>query len=250
MHLTSRYKLIRRLAHGAISRVYLVVDRHTAEQAVLKLIDLSAYQGDTKFSEAAILERLNHKAIPRLQHFYIDSTNKQACLLLPYIEGSNLELFSKQKGNCDFSAAHNYFCQLVEILCYIQKKRIVHRDINPANVMIDGEQKLWLIDFGSACVLGQKARHAATRAFAAPELINENKADFRSDIYSLGKLMIALIGEQNYNMFVKQMNYSVVNKKHLSSNDRLIEIIMRCVLDDPDRRYQTAAALSAALKCE
>ncbi len=247
MHVSDNYKLLRRLSHGAMSRVYLVKNNNTNTYFVFKVVNLSVFRYAPHYRELSILKSLDHDAIPRVIDSYFDNFNNRVCIMMPYIDGVNLDIFIERNGNITIKSAFRWFCQILEIIIYIHKEKIIHCDIKPANLMLDANQKIWLIDFGSACSLKEKALSAGEPNYAAPEIIAGAVVDYRSDIYAIGKSMIALIGEDIYYKMKGEVFQTTSHDKRLDFQIKFIKIINKCVQEDADLRYQSTTELLAAL---
>ncbi len=247
MRLRAKYKLLRRLSHGAMSKVYLVKNIETNDYFAFKVVNLDAYKCATNYREVNLLKSLEHAAIPRVIDTYYDKNNNRICIMMPYINGVNLDIYVERNGNIKIKTALLWLCRFLEIINYIHEEKIVHCDIKPANLIIDDNQKMWLIDFGSACSLKTQAISAAELDFASPELIAGDVVDYRSDIYAIGKTMIALIGEDFYYSVLNQADRTASHNKQIDFQVKFIKIISKCVLKDADLRYQTATEIRTAL---
>lgn len=146
------------------------------------------------------------------------------CIEMEWIDGCTLEEYLQGAKPDEDS-----FCRMAGELCdaiaYLHAHQIVHRDIKPANIMVTHQGSfLKLIDFS----LADSSSHAllkqpaGTINYAAPEVIEGNAADQRSDIYSLGKVLQCM-------------------------TTRHRKVLARCTSENPARRYGSAAKLKAAL---
>ncbi len=243
MSLTDKYKVIQRISHGEISKAYLVVDKKTGTKYAFKVVKFSSADDVKNFEEVKILNSLDYDSLPKVKLFYADYQYNRACMLMPYIEGENLDIYLQRNGCVDIRTAYQWFCQLANVLRYIHIRNIVHRDIKPANVILDKNQKLWLIDFGSASYEGAIAKKVLTVEFAAPELLTERAARYYSDVYSLGKLMLALIGEAVYCNIVNIIDSESFYDSELNLKIKVVKIIRRCLMEEPLLRYQKASDL-------
>ncbi|MHB2018456.1 MAG: protein kinase domain-containing protein, partial [Candidatus Xenobia bacterium] len=123
-------------------------------------------------------------------------------LVMDYIDGCSLDQILKSEGPQPESRVLGWASRLCDVLEYLhdQKPPVIFRDLKPANVMLDGAGMLHLIDFGIAKGLdadrtGTCAHQSATPGFAAPEQYG-GRSDARSDIYSLGATLHALLSGQ------------------------------------------------------
>ena len=94
------------------------------------------------------------------------------------------------------------FRQVGEAVAYAHERLVIHRDIKPANIVVDANTRAHLLDFGIARALAHEAdapqatQVALTPEFAAPELLVDNSASVRSDVYALGGLLYFLLCER------------------------------------------------------
>lgn len=140
---------------------------------------------------------------------------------MEWIDGVSL---AEQPG-IDQAGVKRLVCELCDALSYIHSKQIVHCDIKPSNLMVTHNGgNLKLIDFGfsdSDSYALLKAP-AGTRDYASPEQIAGGQADCRSDIYSLGAVIKALLPQKR-------------------------RVARKCMSIDPDKRFQSAKDVSKAL---
>ena len=169
-------------------------------------------------------------------------------LIEEYIQGITLETYIEQFGCLDVDDA----CRVVEYLCRTLTKLhghvspIIHRDIKPTNVMLQGDFKkgpgivsVYLIDFNTARVYeagrNQDTELIGTRGFAAPEQYGFLQSDARTDIYGVGVLL-------NY-MLCGQL----LKDGSVDWNPRCSAVIRKATQLDPEKRYQTVEEMLEAL---
>ena len=166
---------------------------------------------------------LDHPNIRRTISFESDASGREM-IVLEYVDGRTLEDFLKEP-NVNAALIRRICTQLASALYYLHAKQIIHRDLKPSNVLITyGGDVAKLIDFSLADGAGYTLLKdpAGTRAYVAPEVIEDESADsVRSDIYSLGKI----IGEM----------------ADASGDRELKHIARQCVQADPTRRPASVA---------
>lgn len=224
------------LAHSDICETLLVKHKHSGLFYVAKCYADKAVSG---VSEASILKKLQHKGLPRFIGEY--ENNDMFCVVREYIEGETLaEYIADQKPGEE--RVVSLMIMLCEILIYLHKKKIIHRDIKPQNLIIDTTGQLWLIDFSISRVYDKTAendtRYLGTKNFAAPEQYGYAQTDARTDIYSLG----ILIG---WMLTTEVKRDSMLQK---ITNKRLMKIVNKCTSFDPASRYPSVDRLLAGLK--
>jgi serine/threonine protein kinase len=175
--------------------------RHTQNMTVIPQgMDKMQYENYlSKFiEEAQILARLDHPNIVKVADIFKERNT--AFMVMPFLEGLNLQQTVEQCGQLDYERTVNYIAQIAEAAGYIHRQNILHRDIKPDNIIITPEDRAILIDFGSAreFVQGRTQSHTSilTRGYAPLEQYSarSHKGAF-SDIYSMGAVFyFALTG--------------------------------------------------------
>ena len=231
----TRYVPLQCFSHSAISETYLVQSKENSNQYVAKIYD--RFFVEESADERVILKQLNHPAVPKL----IESieTEEFVCVIRDYEEGTPLD---KLNNPVSERAALNIGLQLCDILTYLhtQTPPIIHRDIKPSNVIIDNENKIYLIDFDISRQYDEKAVKdttlIATDGFSPPEQYGYKQTDTLADIFSFGKLFCWLLTGSNE-----------VAETDGIKNRALARVIQKCAAFAPENRYKTAETVKAAL---
>jgi serine/threonine-protein kinase len=229
----NRYKLVRKLGEGGSSVVYMAVDKVTDQVVTIKMIKESAYQSDEvsamSTDEAAVLERLDHPAIPGVVRVYDDA------FVLEYVPGNSLEKYIRHKGFLKEKEAVALGKELLDILAYLHERKepLVYRDLKPANIMVRPDGHVALIDFGAAryYTAGDQADtvNLGTNGFAAPEQYGSlGQTDPRTDIYCFGRTLLQITGGK--------------------CSPELMMIIDRCTKPDREDRFDNCRQIIAALE--
>ena len=195
--------------------------------------------------EARTLSTLEHVGIVKVVDIFDD--NNTSYIVMPFIEGETLQKKVEKGGKLPYDVAVNYIAQLSDAIAYIHSKHILHRDIKPDNVMITPDNRVVLIDFGSArqFVNDEVQRQTAilTQGYAPPEqyVATSRKGNY-TDIYALGAVLY----------------YAVTGRKPIDSAGRSIErmpepieltpglpndanrTIMKAMQLRPEERHQSA----------
>lgn len=216
-----RYKLYRQLGQGGLSTVFAATDLQTDSVVVVKVSDPAqlvrrelTYAIDAEAARnywQEMLERMRHEAeaLTGVEHPNIvrlfDSGmigDDLRFVAMEFLRGRTLREELDAHGNLEIAEATNIALQLCDALGEVHARGIVHRDINPRNVMLDGEAKL--IDFGiakfpqppGAPPFTQHSVLSGTVAYASPEQCQSRAVDHRSDIYSLGVMLYEMLTGQ------------------------------------------------------
>ncbi len=284
-----RYQIYRRLDKGGLSTVFTAIDLSTDEIVVVKVSDPShltkreltyALDGETaRHYWAEMLERMRREAetLTRLRHpnivqLYDTGTisDELRYVVMEYLRGRTLreELIARQR--LPLGAALAIAIELADALREIHSRGIVHRDLNPRNVMLvegvtPAQPAIKLIDFGiakfpqppGAPPFTQHSVLSGTVAYASPEQCQNLPLDQRSDLYSLGVVLYEMVtGARPFNgrtpteIALKQIQAQpqapreIVPELPLSLEDT----ILRALAKDPADRQQNVIELAAELR--
>ena len=190
---SSRYLVDKEIGRGGIAIVYSAFDNVLRQEVALKLlVPPPAASENLKHRfrrEATILRELNHPNIIRVYDFIEE--NDSAFLVMQLIHGCDLQRFVEQEGPISARLLESYVLQIVSALDTAHQQGILHRDLKPSNILIDQNNTVYLTDFGSAkrdnqLSLITSSGFVGTLSYSAPEILEGQRADARSDIYSLG----------------------------------------------------------------
>ena len=204
-----RYKLGKVLGRGAMGVVYEGLDpslnRRVAIKTILKnaAIDSeTALMYSAQFArEAQAAGRLNHPNIVQVHDFAEEG--EIAYLVMEYIQGRELRSFFDAKEMFEPAEAVRIMCELLDALDFAHEAGVIHRDVKPANVMLDSQRRVKLADFGVARIQDSERSAAGTMvgtpAFMSPEQISGGKIDRRTDVFSAGVVFYQMLtGEQPF----------------------------------------------------
>jgi len=248
------YRLVKTIAESAAAAVYLARNDDLAQPVALKV---HALKGRHEVSEAdrqrfvrecQILSALNHRSIADVLDFGI--TDDYLYLALEYFPCGSLR--DRLKNPVSEADALNYARQIGEALQVLHAAHVVHRDLKPSNLMLTDDNRLILIDFGSASVrlgasdLSRSDLCTGTPYYVCPEQIDDRDPDARGDLYSLGIVL--------YEMLVGALPYAGDNLVQVLAGHRAAPvprlpqrvlryqpIIDRLLAKDPADRYPSAA---------
>jgi CRP-like cAMP-binding protein len=206
--------------------------------------------------EARIISSLHHENILRvydtLERF------RTVFIIMEYVEGRSLRDLLAQQGHLPPEAAVGYLRQACAAMVHADCKGLVHRDINPGNMMVLSDGRLKLIDFGLACPAGtEDFEIGGTCAYWAPELIDGQPADRLSDIYALGITAYELLtgvtphAAENAQRFFELRKAAEIPDPGTCVRDmpaRLREFVLTACRREPRKRYRDAAHALRALE--
>ena len=201
--------------------------------------------------EASLLATLSHPGIPKIYDFF--SSNGRVYLVLEYIDGKDLETQLELRGSPMLEEeVVDWAGQILDVLEYLhghQPQPIIFRDMKPSNIIVSGNVKVTLIDFGIAKVFQSDKRGTmiGTEGYAPPEQYR-GLAEMRGDIYALGATMHHLLTNTDPRTHTP---FTFAERPIRKYNPRVSEyiesVILRAVEYDTDRRWPTAQAFKTAL---
>lgn len=208
---------------------------------------------------------------PNLVSLYgLDKTGAHCWIAMEFVEGETLTQVIERvglAGMLDWQHALRVAVHLARALVYLAEQRVLHRNITPRNILISGRDKSTKLsalmrakvqDRGVVDLVPRPDELIRDGAYVAPERVHdEAQGDARSDIYSLGATIYALLsgrppfeGKSAVELIAKILQAEPVNPKEfqLSLPDRFAQSIRRMMAKKPEDRYQSAAELLADLE--
>jgi serine/threonine-protein kinase len=231
-----RYRLERLLGKGGFGAVFLATDQRLNRALALKFLTRAdVWSIDRFLEEAKTIAALEHENIVAV--YDVVDTPFGLAIAMQYIDGPCLIDVIKKQGAIPAERAVAIFRQICLGIDYAHRKRIIHRDIKPHNVMLTPEGRAKILDFGLARKTDLASSEGkGTPTYMAPEQLVGEKVDQRADIYALGKTF--------YHMLTAEVPTNPQPQK-LSPSMR--PIVMRCTQYHPEARYASAAAIVEAL---
>jgi eukaryotic-like serine/threonine-protein kinase len=265
--LAGRYVIERELARGGMATVLLAHDlRHDRRVAIKVLREgLAAAVGAERFlGEIRVTASLQHPHILPL----FDSGSAEGLLwyVMPFVEGETLRARLAREGRLPLDVALQLAREMAEALEYAHRHGVVHRDVKPENVLLQGGHAL-VADFGIALALEQAGGERLTRTgisvgtpqYMAPEqAAGDRPIDARTDVYALGVVLHEMLaGESPFGGGVASPNGMLrrvmqVSPRALATRRADVPYfidaaVRRALAKQPDDRFASAAAFAAAL---
>ena len=250
-----RYQVQRMLGEGGMGSVYLANDTRLPRQWALKELTQNgsdpaeqAAAQEAFMAEAQILAGLTHPNLPRVVDFFQE--DGRHFLVMDFIAGTTLEQ-RLQKSPLSVSETLKLGIQISQVLEYLhaQPQPVIFRDLKPANIILDEEQRPMLVDFGIARVFRQGAgsdtRALGTPGYAAPEQYGRGQSDHRTDLYALGATLHHCLSgkDPGDNPF----HFASLQEVRSDVPADLDRVILRLVSLKAEDRFQSAQDVHQAL---
>ena len=204
----SDFIIKRKLGEGHFGSVNLVISQKTKKLYAMKQIKSSMYKNEQEYLEVEreikLLENLNHPHI--IKYFSSFRENNDLYIVTEYINSGCLyDLMKeniKQGKKIEEKKIWILLIQSLDGILYLhENKKIIHRDIKPDNLLLDGNGDLKISDFGLSAINSEEADEsvkchgtmAGAIQFMAPEVAGGKKYDFKSDLYMLGLTFFLLM---------------------------------------------------------
>lgn len=204
--LDGRYRVLRRLASGGMSKVYIGHDDRLDRAVAIKIMNADL-AGDPAFihrftREARAAARIWHPNVVTIHDQGTDQAHNAVFLVMELVRGGTLRDILRAHGTLKPAEALTVVEALLTGLGAAHREGLVHRDIKPENILIDDEGRLLVADFGLARAVAESAHttHSGmggavfgTIAYLSPEQVVRGYADARSDVYAVGVLLYELL---------------------------------------------------------
>src|SRR3984893_10186908 len=264
-----RYEIDAELGRGAMGVVYRARALKLARTVAIKMISLFGLEPEAEQEyrkrfvvEARAAGRLSHAGIVTVFDVREDAETKAPYLVMEYIQGQSLQpLVSRENRTLPLSATLRLIQEVAEALHYPHVQGVVHRDIEPANILVtpDGHPKI--ADFGIAKLnqtdLTLPGQVLGSSAFMAPEQLSDEGVDARSDLFSLGVILYYMLtghrpfqGNSTATVCFKLVNHDPLPVSAFESKftPELDNIVSRAIAKDPAQRYQTGMAMASDIQ--
>ncbi len=186
-----KYRVLKLLGQGAFGRVYLTEHVNLQVYRALKCIERCQDSYSSAIHEADILKNLRHPAIPII--YDIEETEDCVCIIEEYAQGVPLTSFISNKKSISTRKAVEIALSICDVVEYLHDNRVVHQDIKPENIIINGD-RIKLLDYGNAGTADKdNSNLTGTRGYAAPEQYEPGTVSVSSDIYALGVVILMLV---------------------------------------------------------
>lgn len=246
-----KYKIIKLLGEGGMGKVFLAENTNLGNYWAIKQVKKNPKNNIDLLAEPNIMKNLNHPSLPRI--FDVIENENYIYIILDYVEGASLDEELNNVGKFPENQVVEWAKEICYVLIYLHTLHpypIIYRDMKPSNLMITGDGKIKVIDFGIAREYKKEAEsdttYMGTYGYAAPEQVHgTSQTDERTDIYSLGVTLYHLVTGKSPN----EPPFEIIKIRELdaSLSEGLEHIIAKCTKQDPEQRYQDAKELLSDL---
>jgi beta-lactam-binding protein with PASTA domain len=257
-----RYRIIRKLGAGGMADVYLAEDQELGRRVAIKILN-DRHAADDSFVERFRREAKNAAGLshPNIVSIY-DRGEAEGTyyIAMEFLDGRSLKELIVGRGPAPVKIAIDYARQILAAVGAAHRHGIVHRDIKPHNVLVGGEGRLKVTDFGiarsGASQMTEVGSIIGTAQYLSPEQARGAPVDQTSDLYSVGVVL--------YEMLTGQVPFTgdtplEIAMKHLSEVPTppselrpevphdLDSVVLRALAKEPSERYQSAEEMDADL---
>ncbi|MGZ4968162.1 MAG: serine/threonine protein kinase [Methylobacter sp.] len=263
MNEIGNYRILKKLGEGGMGEVFMGEDMMLERKVAIKLLRPELSQREDilqRFrSEAVALGRLNHSNIATVYAFAHDVDRYY--MAMEFVNGEPLDAVIAKRGKLAWQDAVRYTCDALTGLEHAHRLNVIHRDVKPANIMLNYTGEIKLMDFGIARILEHVRQTRSgymigTLEYTSPEQAQGLEVDARSDIYSMGTVLYELLTGRL--PFQKNTDYELLQAqiKEMPPSPRsfvegmppaLEDIILKALAKEPDKRFSTALEFSQAL---
>ncbi len=261
-----RYLLLELIGQGGMGRVYLARDTRLNRLVALKILAperMNNSRAVERFKrEARVGAQLQHENLVRIYDF--GQANGRFFLVMEYIEGKTIGALITTQGPMPAPTAARLTWQIALGLEHAHRKGLIHRDVNPYNILVTHEGIAKLADLGLAIDLADDERvtregaTVGTFDYVAPEQArHSHAADIRSDIYSLGCTLYHMVAGQvpfpspslPEKLFAHQaLEPTPLNQLIPHIPPDFVDIVQRMMRKQPEERYATPLQVAQALE--
>jgi serine/threonine-protein kinase len=267
--LGGRYRLLSRIADGGMATVYLAIDERLGRRVAVKVLRPDLARDDEfvgRFHrEARLAAGLSHPNIVAVHDFHESSgqPGEDLYLVMEYVDGQTLRQKLLDDGAMSVRQATHIMTALLSALDEAHRADLVHRDVKPENVLVRDDGSIKVTDFGLARAVTSSTRTSTTGilmgtvSYLAPEQVDGDRADARSDVYAAGLMLYELLTGQRafQGDNPAHVMYQHVHGEVPLASDRvstvpleLDQVIARATARDPNDRPETAGAFIEVLR--
>ena len=261
--LGDRYRLDHKLARGGMATVWVAEDPLLSRKVAIKVLhpELAVDDGlRARFrNEAIAAARLTHPGI--VATYDTGDDDGVAYIVMELVDGFNLRHILDRNGRLAVRDSVNIGTQVAEALDHAHRHGLVHRDVKPANVLVQPDGRVKVTDFGIAKATGtddltRTGTVIGTARYLAPEQVNGEPVDARADVYALGLVLYEMLtggppfgGDTDVATAVARLTSTPepIRSRRPEVPRPVEDVVARSLARDPEYRYSSARELRDAL---
>ena len=263
-----KYRVLKKLGAGGMGAVYLAEQLSIGRKVALKVLQREFAMNDEFIKrfhqEARLAASLNHRHVITIYDF--DQTDEGSLFIaMEYVQGHNLKSIIHE-GPLKLPRALRFAAQIAEGLSAAHRAGVIHRDIKPENIMIlQRLEEVRLMDFGISRLRDTETLARLTRpgmimgtpAYMAPEQIEGDEVNEKSDIYAFGVVLYEMLSGQTpfkaptpTALLMKQINELPVRLRQLRGDvpDAVEHLIMQALEKQPERRQSAMEEIATEFR--
>ena len=247
-----------------MANVYLATDQELGRRVAIKILD-DRHARDAQFVERFRREAQNAAGLshPNIVSIYDRGESEGTYYIaMEHVEGRTLKELLVARGPSPLGIAIDYTRQILSALRFAHRNGIVHRDIKPHNVIVDGEGRVKVMDFGiaragAASQMTEAGSIIGTAQYLSPEQARGAPVDQTSDLYSTGIVLYELLtgtvpftGETPVEIAMKHLSQAPAPPSaHRPEVPRDLDyVVLRALAKDPADRYHSAEEMDSDLE--
>lgn len=255
--LGGRFRIVGLVGRGGMGEVYRARDLVLDEEVAMKFLPQSLAHDErfmTRFvGEVRIARQVTHPNVCRVHD--IGEIDGRTYLSMEFIDGEDLASLLRRIGRLPLEKASELAQQLCRGLSALHERDVLHRDLKPHNLMVDGRGELKITDFGLAAAAGDVGAHElrdGTPAYMAPEQAEGREVTIRSDLYALGLILSEVLtgkrvrGDSDTSGSGQPKTDTSISAVPGIPRE-VDEVIRACLQTDPALRPPSALVVAAAL---
>ncbi len=258
--LAERYRIIALLGRGGMGEVYRADDLKLGQAVALKFLPQSMAEDESTLgrfrAEVRNARQVSHPNVCRV--YDLGEAAGRPFLSMEFVDGEDLASLLKRIGRLPPAKALEIARQLCAGLAAAHDKGLIHRDLKPSNIMIDGQGRARITDFGIAARPEEAAdgQIVGTPAYMSPEQLSGKPVTVKSDLYALGLVLYEIFtGKKAFEAAtlnewrLKHLEEEpTAPSSHVTDLDPAAErVILRCLEKDPKLRPASALQVAAGL---
>jgi serine/threonine protein kinase len=256
-----RYRVVDRVGRGGMGVVYRAVDSVLEREVALKLMSdeiVADEDARTRFlREARAAARLQHRHIVTV--FEFGESDGRPYIVMEFLRGESLSARLKSDRQLPIAAQLEVVQELCAGLQFAHTQGVIHRDVKPANIWLQEDGSVKLVDFGVArLAVGTATRNeiVGSAPYMAPEVLSGVRADARADVFATGVVLFEMLcgcrpfqGETPTALIAAILNTPTPDITLPGEfGARANRIVKRALAKDPAQRYPSAAALATDIQ--